>query len=113
MAVNNFQYQGEPNGSMGEITLSDAAQQLVIHPSTLYTHVIAQCRADGEAYANTREVAFYKVDGNDPAIADGWTLGDNDYRVFSKAEIVKGVKFISGEATLTGLITYQAYFQAN
>lgn len=113
MAVNNFADQGTPNGQMGEITLSDAAQQLVIAPSVLYTHVIVQCRANGQTYTNTREVAFYRVDGTDPAINDGWTLGDGDYRIFSKAEITNGVKFISGQATKTGLISYQAYYQAN
>lgn len=113
MAVNNFQDQAAPSGATAEITLSDAAQQLVIAPGVLYTHVVVQCRANGQTYTNTREVVFYRVDGTDPAINHGWTLGDGDYRIFSKAEIKAGVKFISGQATKTGLLTYQAYYSAN
>jgi len=113
MAVNNFSNQGTPSGNIGELTLSDASQLLTLDPAYQYTHVIVQCRANNQVYTNTREIAFYRVDNGAPTINKGWTLGDNDYRIFSKAEIQSGVKFISGQATKTGLITFQAYFQAN
>jgi hypothetical protein len=113
MEVNNFADQGTPNGPLFELTLSDISQELVVNPAYQYTHVVVQCRANGETYTNTKEVAFYRVDNEAAAINSGYTLGDGDYRIFSKAEIKNGVTFISGEVGLTGLITAQAYFQAN
>lgn len=102
---------GKPTGLLKAITLSDSVQ--TIKTTVLgaeFTHILLQCRAAGAAYTNTREVAFYTVDGTtDPTTAIGQTLGDGDYRLFTRNEADKGIRLISGQAGIAGKIHYQLY----
>lgn len=99
-----------PVGTMSSITLSGTAQTITPASGLNYSHCLVQCRDNGQSYTNSREIAFYTVDGNTtPAINTGFVLGDGDYRMFERAEVLKGIKFITGQTAKTGKITIQFY----